>query len=132
MRRLFWTFPDGLPGAGLLLMRLATAGASLYWGAIEWPGRFAWSAIEGLGALFLLAGLGTPVAGALLAFCEAWHTHSHPEERWAHGLLVVLATSVALMGPGAVSVDARIFGWRRIAVGGSLSSRLERGERPHE
>jgi uncharacterized membrane protein YphA (DoxX/SURF4 family) len=33
-----------------------------------------------------------------------------------HILLATLGTAVALLGPGAWSVDARLFGWKRINI----------------
>ena len=35
---------------------------------------------------------------------------------WIHILLLTLGISLALLGPGAWSVDARLFGWRRIEI----------------
>jgi len=35
---------------------------------------------------------------------------------WADVLLPTLGASLALLGPGAWSADARLFGWKRIDV----------------
>ncbi|HME39350.1 MAG TPA: hypothetical protein VKG63_10360 [Steroidobacteraceae bacterium] len=68
----------------------------------------------GLGTL-LLAGLWTPVAGALVTIDALWEVFSsgHPSS-WL--LLATLATALVLIGPGAWSVDARLFGWRRLDI----------------
>lgn len=128
MRRLFWTFPDGLPGAGLLLMRLATTGALLHRVAAEWQGpaltlAAALAAAEGVSAIFLIVGLWTPVWGGTVAAIELWRAHAEPEQFLVHGLLATLGGAIALLGPGARSVDAWIFGWRRIDVSGARRGR---------
>jgi len=68
----------------------------------------------GLG-LLLLAGLWTPVAGALLAAEALWNVFSsgHP---WRWIMLATLGAALALIGPGAWSIDARLFGWRRLEI----------------
>jgi putative oxidoreductase len=66
--------------------------------------------------ILLLAGLWTPCAGALAAVIELWSAFSQPGDPLTHILLVTLVTALALVGPGAWSVDARIFGWKRIHI----------------
>ena len=68
----------------------------------------------GLGIL-LLAGLWTPVAGTLVAAEALWNvfTSGHP---WGWIMLATLGAALALIGPGAWSIDARLFGWRRLEI----------------
>jgi len=66
--------------------------------------------------ILLLAGLWTPIAGALVAGIELWRAFSQPGDPLTHILLGTLGAAVALVGPGAWSVDARLFGWRRINI----------------
>jgi putative oxidoreductase len=68
----------------------------------------------GLGIL-LLAGLWTPVAGTLVAAEALWNIFSsgHP---WRWIMLATLGAALALIGPGAWSIDARLFGWRRLEI----------------
>ena len=118
LQRLFSTFPDGWPGSGLLLLRLG-AGISLgYLGAIGLSGDLAAAA----GGILLLAGLWTPLTGALIAMDELWLASSQhfssPCDPWIHILLAVISASVAMLGPGAWSVDARLFGRKRFDIGG--------------
>ena len=66
--------------------------------------------------ILLLAGLWTPFAGALSAVIELWCAFSQPGDPLTHILLVTLGAALALVGPGAWSVDARLFGWKRIDI----------------
>ena len=68
----------------------------------------------GLGIL-LLAGLWTPVAGTLVAAEALWNVFSsgHP---WHWIMLATLGAALTLIGPGAWSIDARLFGWRRLEI----------------
>ena len=67
--------------------------------------------------LLLLAGLWTPVAGTLVAVESLWNVYSsgHP---WRWIMLATLGAALALIGPGAWSIDARLFGWRRLEIRG--------------
>jgi len=119
--RLFWTFPDGLPGAGLVLLRLAIGAALLGRCLTNMPVEPALLAAlcvaEGLAAVLLWSGLGTRVCGAGVAAAELWRAYSDPVDVFIHVLLAALGAALALLGPGAFSIDARIFGWRRIDAG---------------
>jgi putative oxidoreductase len=68
----------------------------------------------GLG-LLLLAGLWTPVAGTLVAAEALWNGFSSGQP-WCWIMLATLGAALALIGPGAWSVDARLFGWRRLEI----------------
>jgi putative oxidoreductase len=65
--------------------------------------------------LLLLAGLRTPIAGVLLAIIEIWNSFTHPDDLRSCILLGTMGAALAMLGPGAWSVDARLFGWKRIA-----------------
>ena len=65
-------------------------------------------------ALLLLAGLWTPVAGVLAAVAAGWHGVHAASGLEFNILLGVLGIALALLGPGAWSVDARMFGWKRL------------------
>ena len=73
--------------------------------------------VLGAGAgILLLAGLWTPIAGVLVALLALWQALSHPGSPWSCILLATLGAALALLGPGGWSVDARLFGWKRIDI----------------
>ena len=116
MQRLFSTFAAGPPGAGLLIQRLLVGGALVY-SAIAKPGGTA-VAPEVIGALagvLLIAGLWTPVAGVVAGCVEAWIAFSLRAHIWNCAILAGFAVTLALIGPGAWSIDARLFGRKHYA-----------------
>jgi len=66
--------------------------------------------------ILLFLGLWTPVAGVAIAVAELWTLLFRPGDPWTPVLLAALGASLALIGPGAWSVDARLFGRKQISV----------------
>ena len=113
-------FPDGWPGAGLLLLRLAAALPLLLGGrsallGMPHDGLYARLIAIGVGSL-LLGGVWTPIAGALQAIIELATVFSSGDAAIVHLLLAALGASLAMLGPGAWSIDARLFGRKRIDI----------------
>jgi hypothetical protein len=74
------------------------------------------SALAIAAGLLLLAGLWTPIAGSLGAAISIWFALNLVEEPLAAILLATMGAGLALVGPGAWSADAKLFGWKRIDV----------------
>lgn len=67
-----------------------------------------------LGALFLIAGLWTPVAGALVAVVAISDILRTGELLNGRLLAATIGCALTMLGPGRLSVDALLFGWKRI------------------
>ncbi len=119
MRRLYSTFAGGWPGIGLLLMRLVL-GASLLLRANStlWSDPLINTTLTSLFlsafGLLLIPGLWTPIVGALVALLESWQIMTIGGDRWVTVLLGTIGCALAMLGPGLWSVDARLFGWKRV------------------
>jgi uncharacterized membrane protein YphA (DoxX/SURF4 family) len=70
----------------------------------------------GLGIL-LIVGFGTPIVGALVTVDALWNVYAsgHP---WRWIMLATLGAALTLIGPGAWSIDARLYGWKRVKISG--------------
>jgi hypothetical protein len=119
LRRLYSTFAGGWPGTGLLLMRLVIGCALVVrdgWrlGSDTSLGVSALSVLLLAAAVLLIAGLWTPVVGTLIALIEIWKIIALPGDKWVWLLLGTAGAALAMLGPGLWSIDARLFGWKRI------------------
>ena len=93
LQRLFSTFAGGWPGIGLLLQRTLTATLLLRFGIIDLA-RTSFS-------LSIIPQIVGACAGTLPGIPV---------------MLAALGATAAMIGPGAWSIDARLFGRKRIAI----------------
>jgi putative oxidoreductase len=119
LQRLFSTFANGWPGVGLLLQRILTAALLVRFGVFELTGPVSsFSTIPLIVAIcsgvLLLVGLWTPIVGTLIAGTELWIAITHPHSLWIPIILATLGGTTAMIGPGAWSIDARLFGRKHI------------------
>lgn len=124
MQRLFSTFPNAWPGCGLLLLRVACSAPLLVAGGAKlWAGPvdtgFAIELFSALTAMSILAGLWTPLAASSQALLQGAFAFAGETFEWAHLALALTNVSLAMLGPGALSIDARLYGRKRIDLGRS-------------
>lgn len=70
--------------------------------------------ILALSGILLFPGLWTPIAGTLVALIEAWQFLTISRDPWVSLLLGTIGGALAMLGPGLWSIDAFLFGWKRI------------------
>ena len=118
MQRLFSTFPCGLPGAGLALLRAAAAIPLVYAGllTVASSSPVLLEVATAGAAILLLIGLWTPLAGALIAVAELGLALLHPAGPWMYVHFAAMGAALAMLGPGGCSLDARLFGRKRIQI----------------
>ena len=117
MQRLFSMFPPGIPGIGLLLLRASVAVALLsehyaYRGALS-----TWVMVAMLAlSVAISVGYLTPIVSVAGVLCHAllWARVGGTDAALI-SIVVLDAFALALLGPGAYSVDAYRFG-RRVVV----------------
>jgi putative oxidoreductase len=122
LQRLFSAFPDGKPGLGLLFLRLCISVPLFYWGigdlsAAADAATLVRDGVAAAGGILLVAGLWTPVVAILISLVEAWIGLAHHFAPQGHLLVAALGIAQAMLGPGAWSVDARLFGRRVFEMG---------------
>ncbi|MFC0166973.1 hypothetical protein ACFFKC_02680 [Pseudoduganella danionis] len=122
MQRLYAMFPAGRAGAGLLILRVVVALQLMAVGGtcarpvlgtlMSWLAQ--------LMAVLLCIGIATPVLALLYAavasYCLLDHWSAPPPVLVMYGLIIANSVALALLGPGAYSLDAQLFGRRLIVV----------------
>jgi uncharacterized membrane protein YphA (DoxX/SURF4 family) len=134
LHKLFRAYPTGIPGAGLVLLRLVIGLDLLTHALLFSPfapnagsmGFATTRGLEGICGILLIAGLLTPVVSGLLtsvvmiemlrrASTDVAYASLSPAWQTTILYLVVLG-ALTLLGPGGYSLDARIFGHVRSIV----------------
>ncbi len=120
MQRLYSMFPAHLPGLALLILRFSVAAVFISDAEVRfahlvpgWAAPFCW-----LVGLSLALGILTPIAAVLAAVFElTGMLHVEHGTQPLFLLPLIVSVAVAALGPGAYSIDARLFG-RRVVVRG--------------
>jgi uncharacterized membrane protein YphA (DoxX/SURF4 family) len=129
VQRFFSTFPGHWPGVGLLLLR-SLLGIVASWQAMSYleqapePTAMAWTAavLAPISGVLLIAGGLTPASSAvagmsllIVSFTNGPSVAALLPLGWTGAVcMAVVAVALILLGPGALSIDARWFGRREI------------------
>jgi uncharacterized membrane protein YphA (DoxX/SURF4 family) len=148
LQKLYSTFPGGTPGIGLLILRTAAGIATGIYGSIllsrldttinsqfSYIGHLILSLVLITGSVFFILGLMMPFVSTAIAVSELIAafvrlTLANPLDGFRFSwiallLLASIATALIFLGPGAFSIDARLFGRRQIYI---PSSKKEDGQ----
>jgi uncharacterized membrane protein YphA (DoxX/SURF4 family) len=119
VQRLFSMFASGVPGAALFVLRVSVAATLLEDGTGHGtPVTSLWMLLPIiLTATFLCLGLLTPICASLCCLMEFYSLTISGGQDMFHLVMSILTSAVlAMLGPGAYSVDGRIFGRRLLIV----------------
>jgi hypothetical protein len=111
-------FPDGKPGVALLVLRVAL-GATLFWKSVAlFDSGVLMGCIGLISGSLLIIGFSTPIAGliALGMGILQWPDELSIQSTTLFLFSMVIALATILIGPGALSVDAKLFGRREIII----------------
>jgi uncharacterized membrane protein YphA (DoxX/SURF4 family) len=116
-------FPDGPPGNALLLLRMTASAMLIHDGvaAFEGGSSMATRMVQSIAiasGLLLLVGLWTPIAGAAITVLEAYFAIHGTDHLRSNLLLCAVGVALALLGPGFRSIDAKLYGRRRVDIRG--------------
>jgi uncharacterized membrane protein YphA (DoxX/SURF4 family) len=128
---MFSTFPDGIPGLGLVILRFVLGGVLTIsvLGALR--DRHDWGIVTAsvvilmlTSGLLIITGYRTRPAAiaAMVAIIgdmislTSTHSLEMVDTRAIEVLGIMIALSVACLGPGAFSLDSRLFGRREIVI----------------
>jgi uncharacterized membrane protein YphA (DoxX/SURF4 family) len=121
MQRLFSNFANGWAGTGLLIQRLLIGTALIDHSVTHLAHTHVLiglvpAILQGSFGLLIILGLWTPGACVLAAALEIWCAFGHTANVWIGIILATFATTLAMIGPGAWSMDARLFGRKHLEI----------------
>jgi hypothetical protein len=111
MQKFFSAFPSGSPGLGLLLLR-ALIVLRFFTADLNLPGWLL--VVFAPVGICLLLGVLTPIAAVIIGLGAL--TSAIVFSNSVAVVMTILAVAIALLGPGAFSVDARLFGRRELLI----------------
>ncbi len=117
MQRLLGTFPNRSAGVALLILRLAVAAALMSSARFcAGPEAEVLLALSRIAAVLIIVGWYTPLAAgaaAVVSLGTFWVCRGPG----FNTLMIAILVAIGLLGAGAYSVDARLYGRRRLVVG---------------
>jgi uncharacterized membrane protein YphA (DoxX/SURF4 family) len=117
----FFSFARGAPGIGLLIARIVF-GVDLIVQAVTVTRQGNFTAHAFLhaasvgGGILLFLGLWTRTAAVIVALGALLYFFFHQADWWQCILFGTFGITLAVLGPGAWSLDARLAGWRRVEI----------------
>jgi len=125
----FYTFPGGTPGVGLLLLRATIGVTAIVQGGVYLAksdnsifGLWIVGVLAVASGALLLIGFLTKAAGVLaglssagLSWVSALPLNSF-DTKLSLFFVIVMTAAIILLGPGAFSLDSRLFGRREIII----------------
>jgi uncharacterized membrane protein YphA (DoxX/SURF4 family) len=122
MQRLFGTFPSRGAGLALVVLRVAVATALVtrVW-LCPAQGATVLMALSVVAALLITVGLFTPIVSGSAALVSLGFIRFSSEPSMS-ALTIAILIALALLGAGAYSVDARLYGRRRLVIGSRKAS----------
>jgi uncharacterized membrane protein YphA (DoxX/SURF4 family) len=128
---MFSTFPDGLSGLGLVILRFVLGALLTISVFASLRDRHDWNVLTAMvviltliSGLLIITGyrtrLAAMVAGVAMVGCMVFLTSAQGLEmldtRTTEIIAITIAIAVACLGPGAFSIDSRLFGRREIVI----------------
>jgi uncharacterized membrane protein YphA (DoxX/SURF4 family) len=117
MQRLFSTFPNRGAGLALVILRFSVAVALASSARLcTGPGTEILVALSSIAAVLIVVGWFTPLAAGS-AVVTTLSTFWFCREAAVNALMIAMLVAICLLGAGAYSVDARMYGRRKLVVG---------------
>jgi len=121
LQRLFSTFPNGWPGLGILLQRVLATTTLFCYGIPHLRDTSQFASIvphmlAAVAGILLLVGLWTPIAATMITIVEIWIVWSSAGGLGIPIMLATLGATLAMIGPGAWSLDAHLFGRKHFEI----------------